>query len=112
MNGQPTDQLTHPAALNLLRQLNGPVTLHVLTPNIEKRPVSEAANRSFESNDTPKGTLPITQPLLTSTTAINRLSQLSLQSNDSGSLVLNNLYPPPYADATSQEEPKAYRLVY
>eukprot|EP00794_Sanderia_malayensis_P008083 gene8083-8948_t len=110
MNGQPTDQLTHASALELLRQLNGPVTLHVLTPTNEKRPVSEAIHRSMENLDalatsSRKGNPPITQPLLTSTTAVTRLSQLSLHSSEAGSVVLNNRFPPTYSDATSKEEP-------
>ncbi len=103
MNGQPTDQLSHAAVLNLLRQLNGPVTLHVLTPNVEKQPISEANNRSFD-NDSSKGTLPISQPLLSSTTAASRMSQLSLQSSE-----IDNRYPPQYADATSPEHHASLR---
>ena len=54
INGNPADQLRHPEAVNLLRQLNGPITFHVLTPNSEKQSLADV-NKSMESLDSTRG---------------------------------------------------------
>lgn len=41
INGNPTDHLHHQDASQLLRQLNGPITFHVFTPNAERHSLSD-----------------------------------------------------------------------
>ena len=51
INGNPTDHLHHQDASHLLRQLNGPITFHIFTPNAERHSISDIASRSSEYLD-------------------------------------------------------------
>jgi len=51
INGNPTDDLHHKDASYLLRQLNGPITFHVFTPNPERHSISDMKSKSNEYLD-------------------------------------------------------------
>lgn len=82
INGDRTDHLQQPDATMLLRQLNGPITFHVFTPNAERHSLSTMAKRSTEGSYMP-GNLIGYQTTSMNSLAMSQMSTLSTENSAS-----------------------------